>query len=105
MYCCGCGKEFKAQDKRIRLCPECKEEKNKTKTCVICGVELSGKARKYCNKCAETVRRNQIHKIMCKKHQIAINKDVYNNFLMYFPKPIKEIERLMLSRLEEVCKH
>ena len=32
-------------------------------------------------------------------------KDIYNNFLMYFPKPTKEIERLMLARLEEICKH
>ena len=105
MYCCECGKKFEAQDKRIRLCPECKEERDKKKVCFVCGVELSGNARKYCTKCAETVKRNQIQKAMSKRHIIAIDKDIYNNFLVYFPKPIKEIERLMLSRLEEVCKH
>ena len=106
MYCCECGKEFEAQDKRIRLCPECKEaKKNKIKTCVVCGVELSGNARKYCIKCAESVKRNQIQKAMFKRHIIAIDKDIYNNFLVYFPKPTKEIEKLMLSRLEEVSNH
>lgn len=105
MYCCECGKEFKAQDKRIRLCPECKEDKKKNKTCVVCGVELSGNARKYCTECAKAVKHRQIQNIMRKRHQIALNKDIYNNFLMYFPKPTKEIERLMLARIEEVCKH
>ena len=105
MYCCECGKEFEAQDKRIRLCPECKEERDKKKVCVICGVELSGNARKYCTECAETVKRSQIQKAMSKRHIIAIDKDIYNNFLVYFPKPTKEIEKLMLSRLDEVCKH
>ena len=36
MYCSECGKEFDAQDRRIRLCPECKEaKKNKIKTCAV----------------------------------------------------------------------
>ena len=105
MYCCECGKKFEAQDKRIRLCPECKEERDKKRVCGVCGVELSGNARKYCTECAEVVKRNQIQNIMSKRHQIAINKDLYNNFLVYFPKPTKEIERLMLSRLDEVCIH
>ena len=106
MYCSECGKEFETQDKRVRLCPDCKEaQKNKIKTCVICGVELSGNARKYCTECAKTVKHNQIQNIMSKKHQVALDKDIYNNFLVYFPKPTKEIERLMLDRLEEICKH
>ena len=105
MYCSNCGKEFNTKDKRVRLCPECREERNKKKVCVICGVELSGIARKYCTECAKAVKRNQIQKAMSKRHQIAIDKDIYNNFLVYFPKPTKEIERLMLDRLEEVCKH
>ena len=106
MYCCECGKEFDAQDRRVRLCPECKEtKKNKIKTCVVCGVELSGNARKYCIECAKAVKHRQIQNSMRKRHQIAIDKDVYNNFLVYFPKPTKEIEKLMLARIEEVCKH
>ena len=105
MYCSNCGKEFEAQDKRIRLCPECREEKNKKKVCVVCGVELSGKARKYCTKCAKTVKHNQIQNIMRKRHQIALNKDIYNNFKKYFKKPTEEIEKLMLDRIEDVCKH
>ena len=105
MYCCECGKEFEAQDKRIRLCPECREERDKKKVCVICGVELSGNSRKYCTECAKAVKLSQIQKVMSKKHHIAINKDIYNDFQKYFKKPAKEIERLMLSRIEEVCKH
>ena len=106
MYCGNCGKKFDTKDKRVRYCPECKEaKKNKNKTCVICGVELSGNARKYCTTCSKDIKRNQIQIAMSKKHQIAVDKDVYNNFLMYFPKPIKEIEQLMLVRIEEVCKH
>ena len=105
MYCCECGKEFEAQDKRIRLCPECKEERDKKKVCIVCGVELSGNARKYCIECAKAVKHRQIQNIMSKRHQIALNKDIYNNFLVCFPKPTKEIEKLMLSRIEEVCKH
>ena len=106
MYCCKCGKEFEAQDKRIRFCPECKEaEKNKIKTCVVCGVELSGNARKYCAVCAKAVQHRQIQNIMRKRHQIAIDKETYDNFRQYFKKPTKEIEKLMLSRIEDVCKH
>ena len=31
MYCSECGKEFETDDRRVRLCPECKElKKNKT---------------------------------------------------------------------------
>ena len=106
MYCSNCGKEFDIKDKRIRYCSECKEaKKNKTKTCIVCGVELEGNSRKYCAECAKAVKLSQIQKAMCKKHHIAINKDIYNNFLMYFKKPTKEIERLMLSRIEKVCKH
>ena len=105
MYCSNCGVEFNATDKRVRYCPECKEERDKKKVCVVCGVELSGNARKYCTKCAETVKLKQIQNIMSKRHQIALNKDIYNNFKKYFKKPTKEIEKLMLSRLEEVCKH
>ena len=105
MYFCECGKEFEAQDKRIRLCPECKEERDKKKVCVICGVELSGNARKYCTGCAKAVKSSQIKHAMSKRHQIALDKSVYDDFKKYFKKPTKEIERLMLSRLEEVCKH
>ena len=106
MYCSNCGVEFNAKDKRVRYCPECREaNKKKNKTCVICGVELSGNARKYCTTCRKDVKRKQIQNAMNKKHQLLINKDIYNNFLVYFPKPTKEIEKLMLSRLEEVCKH
>ena len=106
MYCSECRKEFDAQDRRVRLCPECKEaKKNKIKTCVVCGVELSGNSRKYCTECAKAVKLSQIQKVMSKKHHIAINKDIYNDFQKYFKKPAKEIERLMLSRIEEVCKH
>ena len=105
MYCSNCGKEFNTKDKRVRLCPECKEERDKKKVCVVCGVELSGNARKYCVECAKAAKLSQIQKAMTNRHQIAINKGIYNNFLVYFPKPTKEIERLMLSRLEEVCKH
>ena len=105
MYCCECGKEFEAQDKRIRLCPECKEaKKNKSRSCVICGVELSGNARKYCTECAKAVKSSQIKHAMSKRHQIALDKSVYDDFKKYFKKPTNEIERLMLSRLEEVCK-
>ena len=64
MYCSECGKKFDAKDKRVRLCPECREERNKNKTCVICGVELSGKLRKYCTECAKAVKRTQIQKAM-----------------------------------------
>ena len=105
MYCSNCGVEFNAKDKRVRYCPECKEERDKKKVCVVCGVELSGNARKYCTKCAKAVKLSQIQNIMSKRHQIALNKDIYNNFKKYFKKPTKEIEKLMLSRLEEVCKH
>lgn len=106
MYCSNCGVKFDTKDKRVRYCPECKEAgKNKTRACVICGVELSGKARKYCTECAKAVKHNQIQRAMNKRHQVAIDKDIYNNFLMYFPKPTKEIEHLMLSRIEDVCKH
>ena len=107
MYCSNCGKEFYTEDKRIRLCPECKELKNNntTKTCVICGVELTGNLRKYCTVCAKAIRRNQIKKAMSNKHCVALDKDIYNNFLIYFPKPIKEIEHLMLLKIEGVCKH
>ena len=105
MYCCECGKEFEAQDKRIRLCPECREEKNKKKVCVVCGVELSGNARKYCTECAKAVKHRQIQNIMRKRHQIAINKDIYTDFKKYFKKPTEEIEKLMLARIEDVCKH
>ena len=106
MYCSECGKEFETDDRRVRLCPECKEaKKNKTKTCVVCGVELEGNSRKYCTECAKAVKLSQIQKVMSKKHHIAINKDIYNNFLMYFKKPAKEIEKLMLARIEEVSKH
>ena len=105
MYCCECGKEFEAQDKRIRLCPECREEKNKKKVCVVCGVELSGNARKYCIECAKAVKHRQIQNIMRKRHQIAINKDIYTDFKKYFKKPTEEIEKLMLARIEDVCKH
>ena len=104
MYCSNCGVEFNTKDKRARLCPECKEaKKNKSRPCVICGVELSGNARKYCTECAKAVKLSQIQNIMSKRHQIAINKDVYNNFKKYFKKPTKEIEKLMLARIEEVC--
>ena len=106
MYCSECGKEFDAQDRRVRLCPGCKEaKKNKIKTCVVCGVELSGNSRKYCTECAKAVKLSQIQKVMSKKHHIAINKDIYDDFKKYFKKPTKEIERLMLARIEEVCKH
>lgn len=108
MYCSNCGVEFETKDKRVRHCPKCREamkNKNKNKTCVICGVELAGIARKYCTTCRKDVKRKQIQDAMSKKHQLLINKDIYNNFLMYFPKPTKEIEQLMLSRIEEVCKH
>ena len=106
MYCSNCGVEFNTKDKRVRLCPECKEaKKNKIKVCVVCGVELSGNARKYCVECAKAAKLSQIQKAMTNRHQIAINKDIYNNFKKYFKKPTKEIEKLMLSRLEEVCKH
>ena len=105
MYCCECGKEFEAQDKRIRLCPKCKEERDKKKVCVVCGVELSGNSRKYCAECAKTVKYKQIQNIMRKRHQIAIDKETYDNFKKYFKKPTKEIEKLMLARLEDVCKH
>ena len=105
MYCCECGKKFEAQDKRIRLCPECKEEKNKKKVCIVCGVELSGNARKYCIECAKAVKLSQIQKAMTNRHQIAINKDIYNNFQKYFPKPTKEIEKLMLDRIDGICKN
>ena len=107
MYCSNCGKEFDIKDKRIRYCPECKELKNNktTRTCVVCGVELEGNSRKYCTECAKAVKLSQIQKVMSKKHHIAINKDIYNDFQKYFKKPAKEIERLMLSRIEEVCKH
>lgn len=41
MFCSECGKEFVARDRRVRLCHECKEaKKNKTRACVVCGVEL-----------------------------------------------------------------
>ena len=104
MFCSECGKEFKTEDKRVRLCPDCKEEKkNKTRTCVICGVKLSGNARKYCTQCSKDVKLKQIQRAMDKKHHIAINKSVYDDFKKYFKKPAKEIERLMLvaiSRLE-----
>ena len=106
MYCSECGKEFKTEDKRVRLCPECKEaKKNKTKTCVVCGVELEGNSIKYCTECAKAVKLSQIQKVMSKKHHIAINKDVYDDFQKYFKKPAKEIEKLMLARIEEVSKH
>ena len=106
MYCSNCGKEFEAQDKRVRYCPECREaKKKKNKTCAVCGVELSGNARKYCTTCRKDVKRKQIQDAMSKKHQLLINKDIYNNFKKYFKKPTKEIEKLMLSRIEEVCKH
>ena len=108
MYCSNCGVEFNTKDKRVRYCPECKEankNKNKNKTCVICGVELSSNARKYCTTCRKDVKRKQIQDAINKKHQLLINKDVYNDFLVYFPKPAKEIERLMLSRIEEVSNH
>ncbi len=106
MYCSNCGKSFDTKDKRIRYCPECKEaKKNKTRSCVVCGVELEGNSRKYCAECAKAVKLSQIQKVMCKKHHIAINKDVYDGFQKYFKKPTKEIERLMLARIEEVCKH
>ena len=107
MYCSNCGKEFDTKDKRVRYCPECKElKKNKTtRTCVVCGVELEGNSRKYCTECAKAVKHRQIQNIMRKKHQIAIDKETYDNFRQYFKKPTKEIERLMLARIEEVCKH
>ena len=107
MFCSECGKEFVAHDRRIRYCPECKgKKKNKTtRTCIVCGVELSGNSRKYCTECAKAVKLSQIQKVMCKKHHIAINKDVYDDFKKYFKKPTKEIEKLMLARIEEVCKH
>lgn len=106
MYCSNCGVEFETKDKRIRYCPDCKEEKkNKTRTCVVCGVELEGNSRKYCTQCSKDVKLKQIQNAMSNKHHLAINKDIYNNFLMYFPKPTKEIEQLMLARIEEVCKH
>ena len=106
MYCSECGKEFDAKDRRVRLCPECKEaKKNKTRICVVCGVELSGNSRKYCTECAKAVKLSQIQKVMCKKHHIAIDKETYDNFRQYFKKPTKEIEHLMLARIEEVCKH
>ena len=105
MYCSNCGVKFDTKDKRVRLCPECKEDRDKKRVCVVCGVELSGNARKYCIECAKAVKHRQIRNIMRKRHQVALDKDIYNNFLVYFPKPTKEIEKLMLSRLEEVCKH
>ena len=106
MYCSNCGKEIVAHDKRIRYCPDCKEAKKiKIRTCCVCGVELSGNSRKYCTQCSKDVKLKQIQNAMNKKHHLAINKDIYNNFLMYFPKPTKEIEQLMLARIEEVCKH
>ena len=107
MYCSNCGVEFNTIDKRVRYCPECKEIKKSksTKICIICGVELSGNARKYCTTCSKDIKRNQIQIAMSKKHQIAVDKDIYNNFLMYFPKPTKEVEQLMLARIAEVCKH
>ena len=107
MYCSNCGVEFETKDKRVRYCPECKElKKNKTtRTCVVCGVELEGNSRKYCTQCSKDVKLKQIQDVMSNKHHLAINKDIYNNFLVYFPKPTKEIEQLMLARIEEVCKH
>ena len=107
MYCSNCGKEFDIKDKRIRYCPECKELKNNktTRTCVICGVELSGNARKYCTQCSKDVKLKQIQNAMNKKHHLAINKDIYDGFQKYFPKPTKEIEHLMLARIDGVCKH
>ena len=107
MYCSECGKEFDAKDKRVRYCPKCKEIKNNktTRTCVVCGVELEGNSRKYRTECAKAVKLSQIQKVMSKKHHIAINKDIYNDFQKYFKKPAKEIGRLMLSRIEEICKH
>ena len=107
MYCSDCGKEFQTKDKRIRYCPKCKElkENKPTRTCVVCGVELEGNSRKYCTQCSKDVKLKQIQDAMNNKHHLAINKDIYNNFLMYFPKPTKEIEQLMLARIEEVCKH
>ena len=107
MYCSNCGKEFDIKNKIIRYCTECKELRNnkKDKDMCICGVELSGNSRKYCTECAKAVKLSQIQKVMSKKHHIAINKDIYNDFQKYFKKPAKEIERLMLSRIEEVCKH
>ena len=107
MYCSECGKEFETDDRRVRLCPECKElKKNKTtRTCVVCGVKLSGNSRKYCTQCSKDVKLKQIQRAMDKKHHIAINKSVYDDFKKYFKKPAKEIERLMLARLGEVCKH
>lgn len=108
MYCSNCGKKFDTKDKRVRYCPECREankNKNKNKTCVICGVELEGNSRKYCKQCSKDVKRKQIHDAMDKKHQLLIDKNIYNNFRQYFKKPTKEIEQLMLVRIEEVCKH
>ena len=105
MYCYECGKEFEAQDKRIRLCPDCREERNKKKVCIVCGIELSGNARKYCTTCRKAVKLKQIQRAMDKKHHIALNKDIYNNFKKYFKKPTEEIEKLMLASIEEVCKH
>ena len=106
MYCSNCGKEFQTKDKRIRYCPKCKElkENKPTRTCVVCGVELEGNSRKYCTQCSKDVKLKQIQNAMSNKHHLAINKDIYNNFLMYFPKPTKEIERLMLARVEEIGK-
>ena len=106
MYCSNCGKEFVAHDRRVRLCSKCKEIKNnKTKTCIVCGVELEGNSRKYCTECAKAVKLSKIQKVMCKKHHIAIDKETYDNFSQYFKKPTKEIEQLMLARIEEVCKN
>ena len=107
MYCSNCGKEFETEDRRVRYCPECKELKNNntTKTCVVCGVELSGNARKYCTTCSKDIKRNQIKKAMSNKHCVALDKDIYNNFKKYFKKPTEEIEKLMLAKIEEACKN
>lgn len=106
MYCSNCGVKFDTKDKRVRYCPECKEAgKNKTRACVICGVELSGKARKYCAKCGKAVKLSQIQKVMSSKHHIAIDKETYDKFRQYFKKSTEEIEKLMLARIEEICKH
>ena len=91
MYCSECGKEFVAHDRRVRYCPECKElKKNKTtRTCVVCGVELSGNSRKYCTQCSKDVKLKQIQRAMDKKHHIAINKSVYDDFKKYFKREDK----------------